>query len=338
MASWKGIVFYEAHPGSPNETWATDSSRVTRTLLFFGDDLETPITLDQRHAIAEAWIGYAKRTVAGGKVYLTRETPHFYPSRNGLTYLYCQALLHSEMGGMPLPAESPVFADIGDKTASFPCWKATFQYASLPYRVKEDSEVLARSGADSPLWVSDDERYPDEGDALWRGLRYTRYVHRSIESGGRVIPIRQGMMKYAGILKDDKPVPTAEPFPWNEVYDHWTYTWYGVPEEAVPWNAIHACANHVNHTKFDGAFLDTLLFLGQKMVQRQDSFGQFVVDITYRFMWCPRPDGARVLGHQGILRVHAGGINYERISSDGTDDPAKYPYRRADMTALFRPE
>ena len=62
MATWSGIEYYEDAKGSPHESWATDASKATRTLLFFGADRTTGPDVADREIIAE-YLPHQDRTV-----------------------------------------------------------------------------------------------------------------------------------------------------------------------------------------------------------------------------------------------------------------------------------
>lgn len=334
MSVWRGIEYVEAAPTGPNEQYGTDASRVLRTLYF----TERP-TIARRQEIARAFIGYAEVKVATKGlttfIYLSRTTPHFYPAIDFRgPYLWCQSLVGSEMvtaDGVETTALHAGPAD--DLTATSEWWKATFEYRTCPFDVKEDSAVVAVAGELGG--------YPDEGDALRRGWVNTRYISKMVEPGGRVIPLRQGVLKYAGVLDArGQPVPTMEPFPFNETLAHVNYFWAGIPLSAYPLGVVQASLNTVNTTTFDGYHPGTLLLLDAREVPRIDAFGQRVLDVTYRMLWAQRQraNAFQGMGHNAILRVSAQfGAEWTLVSSDGSIDPDKYPYRNTDFSKLFHP-
>lgn len=336
MANWRGIEYFEEAKGGPSETWGVDESRVIRTLLFFGADRNSGPTFPLRQAIAENFIGKPNYTIAGGKKCITRLTPHFYPSGGSTNYLYCTRILNSEMVGRPLTPHSPAKTAVGDKIALYPCWRVTFEYRMLPYDIREDNEVKAVAGE---LYVSATEAYPDEGDALRVGWTGTRYISRIVRPSGRVLSLRQGVLKYEGVTDGSgRVVPTLEPFPFNETSCRVEYRWVQVPISAYPAATVQTYLNTVNDATFDGYTTGTLLFLDADIVPRRDPFGQRTVDVVYRMLWSPRHNGTTALGHNAIPRIHAGGVTYTLVNTSGTaGETAKRPYRYTSFVNLFHP-
>lgn len=343
MASWRGYNYVEEVRTSPHESWATDASRTTRSLLFFGADNNTGPTYLERESIAQYWLGYATvLTGTGGRRYVSRFTPHYLPSGTGSPYLFATSLMSGELIGRPFNPTVHANTAPGDKQARSRCWRATFQYSVLPYDIREDSAVLATSG--SPLYVSASDRYADEGDALKTGWSGTRYISKHIEQGGRVIPIRTGAFKYDAVFNaGGDHVPTMEPIPYNEAVNYVTYTWYGVPLAGYPAQAIAVQLNTVNNATFDGFAKGTLLVLGVKVVPHRDPFGNRTLDIQYRMMHCSRYNStsATPFGHNSILHIPApggGAPAWEKVSVTGDGDDTKRPYRYTDFGNLFRPD
>jgi hypothetical protein len=331
MATWRGWEYVEAAPAGPNEQYAPDASQITRTLYF-------PIrpTVAQRQQIGRDWIGYAQRKVSlSGKVYISRTTPHFYPARDLAQgpHLYCQSLASSEMVCADDVESSALHAD-GDLTAVSDWWKTTWVYRTLPYDVKADDDPAIPALAGELLF------HPDEGDALRRGWANTRYIVKLPEHGGRVIPIRQGVFIFVGVLDTAfHTVPTMEPFPFNETLVQVHYQWFGVPLDAYPFSYVQTALNTVNDATFDNYTTGTLLLLDAREVPRRDAFGQRTLDVTFKMLWAPRAnaDGA-CLGHNAILRIKPDvGPRWTLISTDGSAALDRRPYRYTDFSKLFHP-
>lgn len=346
MATWSGIEYYEDAKGSPHESWATDASKATRTLLFFGADRTTGPDVADREIIAQTWLGYAYvATGTGGRKAVKRFTPHYLPAVSGTPYLYCTALVSGELVGRPLRPTTHRTSAPGDRLAKSLCWRATFQYSVLPYDIREDDAILANGG---PLYVGVGDAYPDEGRKLAVAWSGTRYITKQVEHGGRVIPLRAGLFFYqeTGTLGSADPptaVGTSEPIPFNEAISYITYTWHGVPADAVPFIAIGGQLNTVNDAKFDGFNKGTLLLVGHKLLPRRDSFGTRTFDVQYRMMYCARANSAGVgpLGHNAILRVRndaAPAWWLVTANGDGAADDTKRIYRYTDFERLFRPD
>lgn len=331
MASWRGIEYVESSPQGPSEQYATDASRVLRTLFFPGQP-----SMADRYRIAQQFLGYAevKTNPISFKRYVSRTTPHYYPSIDFDIdpHLYCQSLVQSEMVTAD-DAEDTLLHAAGDKTATSAWWKAVFEYRTLPGDVKEDSAVLAEAGELYDV-VPTGGPNPDEGDALRRGWANTRYIAKVVEPGGRVIPLRHG----AFLFGDGKP--SMEPFAFNETLQNITYFWSGVPLDGYPLQTVQTLLNTVNADVFDGYYPGTLLLIDAREVPRRDAFGQRTLDATYRMLFAPRCNAlGNPLGHNAILRISpiAGPI-WQLLSADGVVGSTKRPYRSTDFSRLFHPD
>jgi len=123
------------------------------------------------------------------------------------------------------------------------------------------------------------------------------------------------------------------------------YIWYQVPYDAVPLDAIGACAGCVNNTNFDlkydlaGTTLvpryttETMLFkgLGQELDPYPGPNGELLVDVHYLFGWQPRgwnffPDPTNPDPAAAWWPVTRRGVT-----------PARKLYGPADFRALFKP-
>ncbi len=342
MSTWKGIEYYEISPSSPNEQAAQDGASVQRKLDF---PLIEGVGHQAREEIRREFLGFVTVGQNDTQMWLLRENPHFLPGNilTGEPYLYAMSLVHSEMLG---PADSEEALAIGgaagDHLALYPRWRTTFEYRSVPWEIKEDDDgdVLAQLGPLSIAGGLDFIAHPDEGDALRRGWINTRNIVKRREPGGRVIPIRVPPFKFVGLTDDGgKPIQTAEPIPLNEAWETVWYRWT-CPLEVYPELQTVLLRNTVNDAAFDGHPKATLLFVSLTENLRRDPFGQWIMEVTYKFLFSPKVarDGTTVLGHQAIYYPFGpAGPGYYEVSTDGTNTDAKKIYRYGDFTKLFRP-
>lgn len=330
MATWRSIEYTEVSPRSPDEQAAQDASRVLRTLDFPGNTV--PLTFERREYIRRQFLGYSALAGNGSQNWVSRVNPHFYPapSLDQGPYLYAQSFIHSEMISTTDSETSDLHA-VGDRTALHPRWRVMIEYRTLPWEIKEDDAVL---GTVAPF-----VGITDEGDVLRQGWIYSRNIAKRVEQGGRLIIIPGGMYKYAGT---DPVQPTREPIPINEVADDVHYMWT-CPLDGVPEAVIEKQLNTVNDAPFDGYSLGTLLLLSAAKSLKRDPFGQWIAEITYRMKYSPKfqvtgPDTGTAYGHNAILWHRSTGTEYHFITTDGSGDTGKMPYRYTKFANLFRPK
>ncbi len=340
MANWQGNEFFEVSPGSPSEQAAQDGASIQRTLDF---PMIGGIGHDDREKIRREFLGFVTYGQNADQRWILRTNPHFLPG-NFLSpgpYLYAQSLVHSQMLG---PAASEDAAIIGgaldDELAFYPRWRATFDYRSVPWQVLEDNDplILPSTGPLAPT-MGDPIAKPDEGDALRRGWGKTRNIVKRREPGGRVIPIRVPPFKFIGLFDITlRNIQTMEPVPLNESWETVWYRWT-CPLDIYPFKQVELCMNAVNDAAFDGHAKGTLLFVSRQENIKRDPFGQWIMEVTYKLLYCPKVSRAGVpLGHNAIYYPFGtSGPGYYEVSIDGAADDTKKIYRYKDMTVLFRP-
>jgi hypothetical protein len=332
-------VFHEVTitADSPQEESAQDDARVTQLV-----DI-VPGAWENRRQAALDFLGYASfvtdapsAVTLGQKVnYISRITPMTYvdvpePKLRGRNRpLYCVSIPHGQ--GVGAADKHPSY-----NTANFDRYRMTLTFRPLPFKALEDAAVVAQDPT-NPLFG-----YPDEGEAVEQGR--PRYISRSLDFGGQLRTIRGSIMRYVdntivsnrGVV----PEPIALPDPFVPV----TYRWFAVPFEAVPHEAILKQLNTVNNATFDGFALETMLFLGAKVVPRAGAINEKLADVTYVFKVRYNIDTVTGLptGWNTILRtifvpfINKTVMNYIRVSSDGTSSGTP-PFRSSNFRALFQP-
>lgn len=297
--------------------------------------------------------------VAGDdRAYVARTLPHGYPQGAtfenpvGFPVLFAASIPTAE------PCGAPTEMDEFGRTA-YSWYRFTVNYESRPDNVFEDSAVLATGqyeddGA-SPLAGSvalDVPARPDEGDALRRGWRYSRWVVKQVDPASRTLTLRQGLVYFQeGPAAGQGAQRMPEGLPFTQARDYVTYTHLCVPWEAVPQATIRLYRNRCNDAEFDGYPAGTLLFADHKLRLYRTAGGRRVADVQYKMIYLPNRDPVTGFywGHNGVPRVmntvppaaNDGKLRIWPISSDGATFAADgsnmiVPY--ADFADLFRPE
>lgn len=338
MASWRGYIYTEAAPNSPEESYSSDNSRAVRCLQFSGS-----LSRSERLAVARAFLGYATlqqvpEDVAGPGVvrkYISRTTPH--PYQGDSTSMYATRILRVAHIGEP--GNEP--GGNGDVVSRYPYVRMWIEYSTLPYDIAEDDAVRALTNT-SPLYISAGAQFADEGYWLQSSWTSTRYITRTVDPSGRVTTLKQGMLRFAGTAGSagyPDGIPTFEPIPFPEGMAVINYTWWGVPAAAFPQSTIQSSLGKINDGSFDGFSTGTLLLLSVSLKPRRDPFGQRTLDVGYKMMWMPKvgADGT-VYGHNAIPWVsQSAGVGYYTVSSDGSANASMMPFRSTDFMAFFRP-
>jgi hypothetical protein len=330
-----------AEPRSPEQQYAVNDGRVTRTLQR-RDDSNIGIGEADRFNAARALLGYPVVQVSPtGQNFITRTLPDAYPAPKnpatgglatfGLDYLWATSIRRTMPDGKTLGIDS-----LG--AARYPLVRFQVEYSILPYIVRDDFSVLASSG---PL-----DGLPDEGTALAAGwLSSSRYVSRFVKPGGHMYTLPQGLLKRTDMVTGNA-LPVA--MPWRSVEATLRYTWHQVPINGIPENAIYQTYNCVNDAIFDNRPTGTLLFKDVEITQYQNALGIWMADVSYTFGFQPNYSqvSKKCLGwNSRLLYVKTpGGLDYVGVSSNGaapatvvgTSNNAAYPFR--DFTALFRPD
>lgn len=350
-----GFEFAEnaADEASPIELFAADSARAVRNLYIFN------ATQLRRFRAAKALLGYGRTSLHTGavdRVCLTRQLPAGYPTPpdpdvnpEAEPYQWARAITRSEPCGVPTGVST-------QGASEYVSYRMTVEYSALPFYVKPDSEVLAEAG---PLAATaDGPALPDEGDALRRGLYYSRYVSKFVEESTVLLTLREGFMRFLAKSKDDKTFVLPKGVPYTQSRCMVRYVWHEVPEDALPRKAIEASINTINNATFDVYAPGTLLFKSLSERLMQAPFGGRLWEVIYHFIWSPNvqtfalttPDGDPLppaqLGWNSVLRVRddlsggmankLNGLAYESVI-DATG-AGRTPYRESDFSALFRPD
>lgn len=338
----KGLTdFHDKVPEGPEETYGFDVTRAIRVI-----DLPNASLRSRMQAVAD-FLGTSRmltRAIGGApRNYIARTLPDAYPS--GIVtvdklgeetasppFLWANQITRTQNIGIAGQDE--------DGLPQHTRTRAFLQYSTLPWECKEDADVLAQSKVqpfgeyayESPLY-SPAIAAPDEGDALRRGIRFTRYITRVIEPSGRMVTLPNAFFKWT------KPPVASVPLGVgiNQLVAQVTYVWTQVPREAYPGTAIGQCSGALNADNFDVFIRGTLLFNTMRERQYSGPLGDRLTDLSFFFLWLPNFVAGVETGHNSLLRVNGGSVTYERISATG--DPADPgPYTFADFASLFRPE
>lgn len=332
---------------SPEETFLVDQSRAIARFR---------IAYNVRHEFIETVCGFSYVKRVAGKNVLFRTPPWEYPSHVGL---YCVGSPRNEgltpYGTVPPKSYTipvPVFPSGADLTVTLPSSgqpdfadsRVTLLFTTLPYKTLADFAVIATTGPLAGL--------PDEGDALRRGIK--RYITRTGKAAGKIITIPGAFLFYENTRV---PIPGSSGSFFQPAVDL-TYTWYNIPEEALPFKAWNEVPGGLNATTFDGWPAETLLCQQPTFRETVAPFGQhrFNVTYTFRFLpnWFDNGSTAAARGHNWYPRVAPndytpaslrGKLIFSKAVTRGpnnlfnligaTGDP---PYRLVDFTKLFRPD
>lgn len=345
-----GVLFAEdaAEQPSPNEMWASDSARVMCNYFIANG------TQANRHKAAKALLGFAKVQQDAGRRYLSRRLPAAYPAvtdpdtnPKGMPYMFARSIPRSEPTGAPQGVSA-------GGASEYNWYKLLVEYTTLPFNVAADDQVTAAAGPLAANATTGARALPDEGDALRRGLEYSRYVSRFVDDSNRLLTLRQGFMKYFKHSADGKVVGLPMGVPYSQLSARVMFVWHDVPDLAVPRDFINQAANTVNDAQFDIYRPETLLFKTMRERLMQAPFGGRLWEISYIFDWLPNvqtyvPTGSPPgtvpiqLGHNAVIRCRtdlaptdqSNGLAYESIV-DGV--AGRTPFRSSDFSAFFRPD
>lgn len=328
-----GVTVYEdsGDNRSPVHSFATHNCQVTRHYLVrnAGESI--------KQQLARGILGYNTLQTNDTRKYIRRELPDYY-------FVYVGALWGSSIPSMA-PAGKATDVDLFTRP-SHDLTRVQAIYTPRLYGVvgDDDGDILAQEGplaAGTPLAGS--VALPDEGDALRRGWKYTRFIYRRIQATDETIKIPGGLFKWVDAVAGNRKTMDQH-FPFHQAKCRVTYTWVSVPLAAIPFGAIRLAAGGVNSVSFDGFDTDTLLFTGYDLDPHTGPLGDRLVNINYHMSWTPGYDviNSEYTGWCGRLRNNGGVLRWQRISSDG--DPAtanqdsKRPFRRVNLASLFRPD
>lgn len=318
---WRKTPYNETAEGSPDLAMVKDGTRMRRTVKVLWED---PVDGSAKDGTAQRdFIGHATvKVAAGGKRYISRETPFPYPhlkNSSDLPYLYC-------VGAPVMRGVGPQGAD-DEAVQSFAHALLDLEFRSLPYPILTDAEVLG---------VGDWAGIPDEGRFGADGTK-RRYTTRMVKPGGKIIVLPQGMMKV--VDGSASGIPIREGLPFRQASAQVTYVHHDVPEDGVPLRLLEARYNTINSVEFDGWTAETLLFEQADIKPMVSALGDKIADVQLTFKWLPNysPVSSVAKGHNYILRRVGGVLDYYLVTSTGAAGGTK-PYRTADHSDLFRPD
>jgi hypothetical protein len=166
-----------------------------------------------------------------------------------------------------------------------------------------------------------------------------RNITRWPKPASRLLVIPNGALAFA---PDEKLILGAG-FPILKPSSLVQYTWYDVPRAGVPFGAQQQLLGCVNAATFDGFPPQTLRLDAVDPKPTISATGDRTFTVTYQMRFEPnfdmQADPPMARGHNWTVRnqTPGGGLNYYRVSSDGT--PAGVPpYRVGAFSSLFRPD
>lgn len=276
---------------NPDEIFMVDNARATiKVNIQYGDRLD----------FIEAVTGFSYISVEGGRRVLRRLTPWEYPYKQGIYCVGCpRATGLSPYGTAPgYKLKFPLLADkIPTDTQGQPNYLTTdlsLLFTNLPYKIQDDNYVKSTD-------VSYGIGLPDEGDAIARGLK--RFVTRIGKPAGKLITLPGNYLYYK---KSGRPIPHSSATFFQPAMDI-VYTWFGIPEDALPIEAWLSIPGTVNRDTFDGFPPETLLCQQPTFKTTTSVFGIQQCDVTYTFRFLPNfyqsaEDAA--FGNEGSARGH----------------------------------
>lgn len=350
---WRNVPYVEVM-GSPEGNFSFTRGMIPRSIYVGWEDVDAAIL---------AFLGTVTMIPANnGKRVLSRTTPHPWPGRPWIAqtlvppWLYCESVASIKPLGIRGATSYPASAalapdgvslgtggkDDGTMVARYAQAELGLQYAMPTYKIKEDAQVLHDAVEPEPYWDPDLAGFPDEGLALARGYRGSRYVTRDARRSGRVLTMPRGL------LKDETGRKLLEDVHVDESVGEWSYTWHQVPEEALPELTWVAGQGTVNHAAFDGHPAGTLLFTGNPEVRIDPCphTGQYLATVRYVF-------SRKIIMDRTVTPVVPRGWNYRRtvtggqikpgkVSTDGNSDKANAPQTSIapdfDFARFFRPD
>ncbi len=240
---------------------------------------------------AQVLTGPATPLAPNGVKYLSRTLPHPHPVK---TFMRVQDVVQVKPCCIRGTTGTP---QDGTGMAKYEFAELMLQYHFPDYHFKEDADVLNLNDQD-PFYL-----LPDEGWALSQGIASSRYVKPQHKFASRELLLGRGMMQDTlGRLITESPAV-------REFCGEAWYTWYCVPEAAVPRQAWLEGSDCVNDDTFDIWPAGTLLFHGTPETHPEPNIvdGQIYYTIQYRFyvLLLPDPTGGpgAVHGHNYIRRL-----------------------------------
>lgn len=319
MAIWRSTTYVEK-AGSPEVTLAVDGrNRAQRTIF---------IDYTMLRQCAEDFLGWpavANEKAGNGGVitsYITRTPPHALPM--GFSTVYSDTIMHcTGISSKPIGKPSADLTEPLDIIGTGAKAEVVLEYESLPYRVASDADVLDPSD----LLPSD-------------ALGDTRYITKLWRPTGKIITLRNGMLKYV-----PDAVPLDQGFPLNVAGAELVWIWHQVPIDGFPRVAIQNSLGKVNSVTYGvGAFksidAETLLLISADLRPTYwHPAGVRCTDITYRFLYQPNlsPGTTTARGHNWMYRVVGGAITLSKVTDTGAAG-GNAPFGPGFFYTLFRPD
>lgn len=320
-STWRSTQYNETFTQpSPSEAWAIDQGRATR-VIECAWLLRKQATLD--------FLGYAEVPIGGsGLAYLSRTIPHNYPFE---TRIWCTA--NPKVEGLGPRGRTGVDG-AGSMIADFHYAMMTLGYSTPPYDIMDDVEMGVRGFLNAVGDIS-------EGVALRE--RRPRYISYVSKPGMQQLIFNKTAIKRAD-TNPRTPLPEGIPIPLP--YEELEFTWWHVPEAALPRNVWAKSMGTVNNATFFGRAAETLLLEAPQAMPITGPFGDRLFNVVFRMKFKPLfdysvdPPVARGWNH---ILVPAGPAAtsvlkpVEMCTNMGPDAP-KRPIRTSDFTLLFEPE
>lgn len=283
------------------------------------------------------------------RAWVQRTLPHAWPASPTIENPFGDDFLYAASAPMVSPA-SRANGDDDEGRASYDWYAWDVTYEPRQHGMLDDSDVLPEgpySGA-NPLGAffgpPNFAARPDEGNALQRGWRFSRFVTKQFDPASRTITLPQGQARYvAQEGKADQAV--GQGLAMVESRALLTYTHHCLPERAVPATTLLNSYGCVSRFDFDGYPAGTLLFEDPKLRYYTTATGQRVCDLTIRLIYKPNFDRSttpgRWMGHNSAHRVMDGRPRYWPVSTDGlalAPDESNWIHPTTDLANFFRPD
>lgn len=348
-----GHIEYQIVDGSPEANMSFDRGTVPMSIYVsweqFNDNQVVEVGVSDA---ATMFIGNVELINTGlGGVTLHRSNPHPFPTR---PWMHATSVQQARPMGMRAAEFYPEASFIprynvshgtgnrlnGTGLPRYQQVQLDLIYSMLPYKIKEDTDVLVQNDdPTSKLYL-----YPDEGMAISKGYRtHSRYITREIKRQAKMLTLPRGL------LKDEfgKPIMEALVIPENTAI--FEYTWWQVPDEALPEEQWLIGAHSVNHATFDGRPAGTLLFAGDPETRSMPNpiTGKRLNTVKYTFYSLiildedpPIPEVAPApRGHNYVRKVISNKLKPVMFSTDGTGTAAGTRiFPDYDFRKLFRPD
>lgn len=300
------------NPASPTEAWSVSQGRAVRTIKVKWAD---------RIQAARDFLGHAELVEFGGFTYLSRTIPHTYP---GTDKLYCTDIPKVEGVG-------PIGATGSDSTllAEYQFAILTLVYTTPPYEIYDDNTMLVAGYQDS-------NGNPSEGAALAAGQ--PRYVSVAPTPGMRTLVFNRGLVK-----REDNGAPIPEGIPFPSPHLDFEFTWWHVPQAALPWSVWGKTMGKINDAAFYVSDAQTLLMEAPKVTPITGPFGDRTFNVTFKARYYPQfdfSDPPVAKGWNYILAPTGNGASADlamvKMVLDGAGGTVT-PFRTADFSLCFEP-